>query len=203
MSTPSSSSAKERKRVPLIQKSLSVVLASLQGEEVKIELKDDSEIFGTIETVGHGMDMKLLHVGQKRSTELQSKSAKNTLKDFDNEGKEEGKRSYENDPEEYVNEDEDEDEDNDQDQDMSFDNLDSTLLRGDRIRFVHIPPHINITSHLSQYMRRFESRNFKKIKIVDRKKMPRIEGERVINMTSSSVESSAVDDRVGERSSDS
>ena len=56
------------KRVPLIQKSLSIVLASLQGEEVKIELKDDSEMYGTIETVGHGMDMKLRNVGQKRSS---------------------------------------------------------------------------------------------------------------------------------------
>jgi len=192
------------KRVPLIQKSLSIVLASLQGEEVKIELKDDSEMYGTIETVGHGMDMKLRNVGQKRSSNESLLSSANT-NSFSKRGGDSGiqKNSAadgDGDDNDDNNDDDDDDfgKDNQGDDDGDFNNfdLDSTLLRGDSIRFVHIPPHINITNHLSQYMRRFESRNFKKIKIVDRRKLPQIAGDRVINMTSSSAESISDENQV-------
>lgn len=178
-SSSSSLSGKDYKRVPLIQKSLSVVLASLQGEGVKIELKNDKEIYGVIETVGHGMDMRLICNDDKKKSKMSqpSISRKREVMDTRNENEDE---NFDKDDEEYSE---------DVGDDMDDFNLNSTLLRGDSIRFVHIPPHINITSHLSQYMRRFESRNFKKIKIVDRKKLPRIEGDMVINMTSSSAES--------------
>ena len=192
------------KRVPLIQKSLSVVLASLQGEEVRIELKDDSELHATIDSVGHGMDMRLRNVvGQKRGSTEPSSSNSFIVKG-ENINVQDDNDDNDNDNNYYSDKGNDDEVGDDEREDgfNSFD-LDSTLLRGDSIRFVHIPPHINITNHLSQYMRRFESRNFKKIKIVDRKKLPRIEGDNVITMTSSSMESVLEADQVSERADDS
>ncbi len=52
--------------IPLIEKSLSVVLASMQGETVQIELKNDDIVIGTVETVGHGMDIQLQNVSLKK-----------------------------------------------------------------------------------------------------------------------------------------
>jgi hypothetical protein len=37
-----------RKRIPLIQKSLGIALVALQGMEVILEMKDDTEISGTV-----------------------------------------------------------------------------------------------------------------------------------------------------------
>ena len=50
---------RKKKRVPLIYKSLSVLLYSLQGEHVVVEQKNDSEVTGVIASAGHGMDLTL------------------------------------------------------------------------------------------------------------------------------------------------
>jgi small nuclear ribonucleoprotein (snRNP)-like protein len=51
-------------RTPLLQKSLAVVLASLQGAQVVIELKNDVEITGTIEETDSNMNLTLNQVKQ-------------------------------------------------------------------------------------------------------------------------------------------
>lgn len=48
---------RRKKRIPLLQKSLSIVLASLQGKQIIFELKNDTEVTGIIDSVGHGMDV--------------------------------------------------------------------------------------------------------------------------------------------------
>ena len=53
-----------RKRVPLIQRSLAVVLASLQGVQVVIELKNDNEITGTVDETDSNMNVTLQNVRQ-------------------------------------------------------------------------------------------------------------------------------------------
>ncbi len=111
---------KKRNR-PIIQKSLSVVLASLQGHNLEIELKNDKKVLGMIETVGHGMDIQL------RDVKIESEVDESELSE-------------------------------------------SMLILGENIRFIHIPPTIQITSHLSKYMQQVDKRSFKKPKIVDRPK---------------------------------
>lgn len=51
-------------RIPLIQKSLGILLVSLQGEEVIIELKNDIEITGIIEEADENMNLTLHNVQQ-------------------------------------------------------------------------------------------------------------------------------------------
>lgn len=51
-------------RTPVIQKSLAVVLASLQGVQVVIELKNDVEISGIIEETDSNMNLTLNQVKQ-------------------------------------------------------------------------------------------------------------------------------------------
>jgi hypothetical protein len=51
-------------RTPLLQKSLAVILASLQGVQVVIELKNDVEITGTIEETDSNMNLTLNQVKQ-------------------------------------------------------------------------------------------------------------------------------------------
>ena len=64
-----SSSGKEvfkrkKKKIPLIQRSLAIVLASLQGIRVAIELKNDIEITGVIEETDNNMNLTLNTVRQ-------------------------------------------------------------------------------------------------------------------------------------------
>ena len=125
---------KNKKSVPLLQKSLSVVLHSLQGESVTVELKSDELVTGVIETANHNMDMKLCNI-------------KNNEDDF----------------------------------------LD---IYGENVRYVHIPPHINIMTHLRSYMRNQEQQMWKKRKIVDRpKKLQSNETNNSISITSSTITS--------------
>mmetsp|Transcript_733 Transcript_733/g.844 ORF Transcript_733/g.844 Transcript_733/m.844 type:complete len:254 (-) Transcript_733:344-1105(-) len=51
-------------RTPILQKSLAVVLASLQGVQVVIELKNDVEVTGTIEETDSNMNLTLNQVKQ-------------------------------------------------------------------------------------------------------------------------------------------
>ena len=53
-----------KKRIPVIQKSLAIVLASLLGEQVVIELKNDTEVTGTIEETDTNMNLTLNDVRQ-------------------------------------------------------------------------------------------------------------------------------------------
>jgi small nuclear ribonucleoprotein (snRNP)-like protein len=53
-----------RRRVPLIQRSLAVVLASLQGVQVVIELKNGNEITGTVDETDSNMNVTLQNVRQ-------------------------------------------------------------------------------------------------------------------------------------------
>ena len=53
-----------RKRIPLMQRSLAVVLASLQGVQVVIELKNDNEITGTVDETDSNMNVTLQNVRQ-------------------------------------------------------------------------------------------------------------------------------------------
>ena len=50
--------------VPVIQKSLAVVLASLQGVQIVIELKNDDEITGTVDETDSNMNVTLHDVRQ-------------------------------------------------------------------------------------------------------------------------------------------
>lgn len=112
-----------KKKVPVLQKSLSILLASLQGENIVIELKNDTEVSGVVETAGHGMDLHLRSAREVNS----SGQIKET--------------------------------------DLMF-------LSGTSIRYVHIPPHINVTSHLANYMKQLDNTMYKNkpSKIVDRKR---------------------------------
>ena len=51
-------------RIPIIQKSLAVVLASLLGVQVVIELKNDTEVTGTIDEADSNMNLTLHDVRQ-------------------------------------------------------------------------------------------------------------------------------------------
>lgn len=51
-------------KVPLIQKSLGILLVSLQGEEIVIELKNDIEITGIVEEADENMNLTLHNVQQ-------------------------------------------------------------------------------------------------------------------------------------------
>lgn len=51
-------------RVPVIQKSLAIVLASLLGVQVVIELKNDTEVTGTIDEADSNMNLTLHDVRQ-------------------------------------------------------------------------------------------------------------------------------------------
>lgn len=55
---------RSRAAVPVIQKSLAVVLASLQGSQVVIELKNDDEITGTVDETDSNMNVTLHNVRQ-------------------------------------------------------------------------------------------------------------------------------------------
>ena len=50
--------------VPVIQKSLAVVLASVQGLQIVIELKNDDEITGTVDETDSNMNVTLHNVRQ-------------------------------------------------------------------------------------------------------------------------------------------
>jgi small nuclear ribonucleoprotein (snRNP)-like protein len=52
------------KRVPKIQKSLGILLVSLQGESVVVELKNDIEISGMLEEADENMNMTLHNAEQ-------------------------------------------------------------------------------------------------------------------------------------------
>ena len=114
---------RKKKSIPLIQKSLAVVLTSLQGHQIIFELKNDTEVHGKIDSVGHGMDTYLsgARVIDSRGT------------------------VYEH---------------------------EILFVSGVSIRYVHLPPDINITSHLSAYMRHFENTSMKSLphKLVDKKR---------------------------------
>ena len=112
----SSESSKKRRRPPPLQRSLAVILASLQGEQVKIELKSDKIVQGTVEEAHVGMNLQLSDV------------------DYDD------------------------------------NKLDMFYLQGDSIRLIHIPAHINVTDHMSQYMKRVERHGPKRVKISDTRK---------------------------------
>ena len=51
-------------RTPRIQKSLAIILMSLLGHQVVIELKNDIEVTGTIEVAESNMNMTLLQASQ-------------------------------------------------------------------------------------------------------------------------------------------
>ena len=51
-------------KIPIIQKSLGILLVSLQGEEVVVELKNDIEVTGIIEEADENMNLTLHHVQQ-------------------------------------------------------------------------------------------------------------------------------------------
>lgn len=51
-----------KKRTPLIQKSLAIVLASLQGVQIVIELKNDNEVTGTVDETDSNMNLTLYNV---------------------------------------------------------------------------------------------------------------------------------------------
>lgn len=59
-----------RKRVPLVQRSLAVVLASLQGVQVVIELKNDNEITGTVDETDSNVNVTLQNVRQVSASTL-------------------------------------------------------------------------------------------------------------------------------------
>ena len=128
------------KRTPLIRKSLAIVLASLSGEEVKVELQNDDEITGILISADSAMDMKLANVAYVNSTALPSSriNSKNSI--FDPDSLELEDNSFER----YM-------------QNNLLEEMNSLLVYGHDIRFVHIPAHINITSHLSQFMRKYDS----------------------------------------------
>ena len=126
-------SHKSKKRTPLLYKSLSLLLHSLQGEKVTVELKNDDEVTGIIETVGHGMDMRLLSnpITKNKSTSSDASSnptSSNAYHELD---------------------------------------LSELLIKGENILYVHIPPHIHMTSHINEYVRNEEYRQSRKRKIVD------------------------------------
>eukprot|EP01031_Cornospumella_fuschlensis_P038754 gene38754-47118_t len=52
---------RRKRKLPQIQRSLSIILASMQGQEVVVELKDDSEVRGIIESVLPSMDVCLIN----------------------------------------------------------------------------------------------------------------------------------------------
>lgn len=54
----------QRKKVPLIQKSLGVILVGLQGHHVIVELKNDLEITGIIDSSDANMNMTLINARQ-------------------------------------------------------------------------------------------------------------------------------------------
>jgi len=56
---------KFRRKVPVLQKSLAILLASFQGETISIELKNDSEITGILEETDHSMNITLHQANQK------------------------------------------------------------------------------------------------------------------------------------------
>jgi small nuclear ribonucleoprotein (snRNP)-like protein len=134
----------KRKHVPLIQKSLSVVLASLLGQEVVVELKNDEEIKGILESVEHGMDLKLLNATLNRhvndSKPLFTSSRSGLLTEVSSSSQ------------------------------LNVDlETQSILIRGDQIRLVHLPARLNIASHLTTQMKSLEHKNFsKKQKIGDK-----------------------------------
>ena len=53
-----------KRKTPRIQKSLAIILMSLLGHQVVIELKNDIEVTGTIEVVESNMNMTLLQARQ-------------------------------------------------------------------------------------------------------------------------------------------
>jgi LSM domain len=55
---------RSRASIPVIQKSLAVVLASLQGVQVVIELKNDDEVTGTVDETDSNMNVTLHNVRQ-------------------------------------------------------------------------------------------------------------------------------------------
>lgn len=96
-----------KKRVPLIQRSLAVLVASLQGMQVVIELKNDSEISGVLEEADRGMNLTLLGATQiSRHGVVIS--------------------------------------------------MEVAFVNGSKIRYVHIPPDINVVRHMAVYMKRVE-----------------------------------------------
>ena len=95
---------RKRTRVPEIRRTLSVLLCSLQGTDVIIELKNDSEIFGTVDEVDAYMNFVLTEAKQVFSN---------------------GKISH----------------------------SDFMDVKGNAIRYVHIPEDINCTQHVSTYVK--------------------------------------------------
>ncbi|KAJ1434293.1 hypothetical protein B484DRAFT_359665 [Ochromonadaceae sp. CCMP2298] len=64
-------------KVPPIRKSLSIILASMQGMEVVVELKTDTEVTGFIDEVDPAMNLTLLnakHVSADGTTQLSEAS---------------------------------------------------------------------------------------------------------------------------------
>mmetsp|Transcript_17595 Transcript_17595/g.17668 ORF Transcript_17595/g.17668 Transcript_17595/m.17668 type:complete len:144 (-) Transcript_17595:341-772(-) len=96
-----------RKRVPQLQKSLGVLLASFQGMHILIELKNDSEISGILEEADRGMNM-VLHEARQVS------------------------------------------------RDGTVLLMDIAFVNGPKIRYVHIPSDINISKHMTQYMKKMD-----------------------------------------------
>ena len=56
------SSSRRGKKIPRIEKSLAILLKSLIGTAVVIELKNDSEISGVVEDADEGMSVLLVDV---------------------------------------------------------------------------------------------------------------------------------------------
>lgn len=52
-------SSRKRKHIPTMQKSLAIMLLSMQGQNIVVELKNDTEITGYLEEADHGMNLTL------------------------------------------------------------------------------------------------------------------------------------------------
>lgn len=55
-----------KRRIPVIQRSLAIVLASLLGVQIIIELKNDSEVTGTVDETDASMNVTLIDVRKVR-----------------------------------------------------------------------------------------------------------------------------------------
>lgn len=107
------------------RRSLAFILIALQGTEVVIELKDDTEVRGVIEESDRYMNVVLHNVTQTST-------------------------------------------------DGTVANMQQLYLNGMKIRYVHIPPKLNLASQIAQHSKILHKLNHAKrpVNIVDRKKRP-------------------------------
>lgn len=159
-------------RIPPINKSLSILLTSLQGVKVTVELKSDIEVTGVIEDVDKDMNILLRNVTQSRLTRLKLKVKVKGVVHEKEEGrkkeghkkeegrrkeghvKEEGRRKEGHEKEEGRR---NEGHEKEEGREEEVAQRSSTYyITGSSIRYVQIPSEINAHSHLGAYMKQID-----------------------------------------------